>query len=98
MRPTHRAGERIFIDYSGKTMPVIDAQTGEIREAQIFVASMGASKYTYFEATWTQGLPDWIASHIRMLEHLGAVPDVLTPDSGPGNRIRIPCPSSLRAL
>ena len=81
MRQTHRAGEKIFIDYSGKTVSVIDARTGEIREAQIFVASMGASKYTYVEATWTQGLPDWIASHIRMFEYLGAVPEILTPDN-----------------
>ena len=54
---------------------------GEILPAQIFVAAMGASKYTYAEATWTQSLPDWIASHIRMLEHLGCVPEILTPDN-----------------
>jgi transposase len=80
MRQTHRAGERAFIDYSGKTVPVIDADTGEIWEAQIFVGSMGASKYTYVEATATQGLQDWIASHIRMFEFFGAVPLILTPD------------------
>jgi len=60
---------------------VINAATGEIRAAQIFIASMGASKYTYAEATWTQSLPDWIASHIRMLEQLGCVPRVLVPDN-----------------
>ena len=81
MRQTHRAGEKLFIDYSGDTVPVINAVTGEILQAQIFVASMGASKYTYAEATWTQQLPDWIASHIRMFEHLGCVPDILTPDN-----------------
>jgi transposase len=80
MRQTHRAGEKLFIDYSGDTVPVINAVTGEILQAQIFVASMGASKYTYAEATWTQQLPDWIASHVRMFEHLGCVPEILTPD------------------
>lgn len=81
MRQTHRAGEKLFIDYSGDTVRVINAVTGEIRQAQIFIASMGASKYTYAEATWTQQLPDWIASHIRMLEYLGCVPEILTPDN-----------------
>jgi len=81
MRQSHRAGEKLFIDYSGDTVAVIDAVTGEIAQAQIFIASMGASKYTYAEATWTQGLADWIASHIRMLEHLGCVPEILTPDN-----------------
>jgi transposase len=81
MRQTHRAGEKLFIDYSGDTVPVINAVTGEITAAQIFIASMGASKYTYAEASWTQSLPDWIASHIRLLEHLGCVPEILTPDN-----------------
>jgi len=81
MRQTHRAGEKLFIDYSGDTVPVINAATGEIVAAEIFIASMGASKYTYAEATWTQSLPDWIASHIRMFEYLGCVPDILTPDN-----------------
>jgi transposase len=81
MRQTHRAGERVFIDYSGKKMSVVDTETGAIREAEIFVASMGASKYTYAEATWTQSLPDWIESHKRMFKFLGAVSWVLTPDN-----------------
>lgn len=81
MRQTHRAGEKLFIDYSGDTVPVINVVTGEILRAQIFVASMGASKYTYAEATWTQQLPDWIASHVRMFDHLGCVPEIITPDN-----------------
>lgn len=81
MRQTHRAGEKLFIDYSGVTVPVINVVTGEIVPAEIFIASMGASKYTYAEATGTQSLPDWIASHIRMFEYLGCVPDILTPDN-----------------
>ena len=54
MRQVHRAGEKCFIDYCGQTVPVVDARTGEIRQAQIFVAVLGASNYTYCEATWTQ--------------------------------------------
>ena len=81
MRQTHRAGEKLFIDYSGDTVPVINAVTGQILAAQIFIASMGASKYTYAEASGTQTLPDWIASHIRMFEYLGCVPEILTPDN-----------------
>lgn len=81
MRQHHRAGEKLFIDYAGQTVPVVDPLTGEIREAQIFVATLGASAYTYAEATWTQGLPDWIASHIRCFEWMGAVPALLVPDN-----------------
>src|SRR5438477_5963690 len=81
MRQVHRAGEKVFIDYSGDTVAVIDARTGEIRSAEIFVATLGASKYTYAEATWTQSLPDWIGSHIRMLEFYGSVPTLWIPDN-----------------
>jgi transposase len=81
MRQTHRAGEKLFIDYAGPTVPVIDRLTGEIKQAQIFVAVLGASNYTYCEATWTQKLPDWIASHVRALQYLGGVPQVLVPDN-----------------
>ena len=81
MRQVHRAGEKLFIDYSGDTVEVINAASGEIRQAEIFVAVLGASKYTYAEATWTQSLPDWIASHIRCLEYLGSVPALWVPDN-----------------
>ncbi len=81
MRQHHRAGERLFVDYAGQTVAVIDARTGEVREAQIFVACLGASHYTYAEATWTQALADWIGSHIRCLEFLGAVPELIVPDN-----------------
>jgi transposase len=81
MRQVHRAGEKVFIDYSGDTVAVIDARTGEVRSAEIFVATLGASKYAYAEATWTQTLPDWIASNIRMLEFFGAVPSLWVPDN-----------------
>ena len=62
MRQEHRAGEKLFVDYAGQTVPVIDRTTGEERQAQIFVAVLGASNYTYVEATWTQGLADWIGA------------------------------------
>ena len=90
MRQHHRAGEKLFVDYAGQTVPVIDPSTGEIREAQIFVAALGASHYTYAEATWTQTLPDWIASHIRCFEFLGSVPALLVPDNLK-NAVTKPC-------
>ena len=80
MRQEHLAGEKCFVDYCGHTMPVTNRDTGEILQAQIFVGVMGASNYTYAEATFSQTLPDWIGSHIRMLEHFGAAPEILVPE------------------
>ena len=62
-------------------MPIQDSQTGEVRQAQIFVAVLGASSYPYIEATWSQSLPDWIGSHVRAFEFFGGVPEVLVPDN-----------------
>ena len=81
MRQEHRAGEKLFVDYAGQTMEVVDACTGEIRKAEIFVATLGASNLTYCEATWSQGLPDWIGSHVRCFGYLGGVPEVVVPDN-----------------
>jgi transposase len=81
MRQTHRAGEKLFVDYAGPTVEVIDRKTGEVREAQIFVCVLGASNYTYAEATWTQQLPDWIGSHVRAFRFFGGVPEILVPDN-----------------
>lgn len=81
MRQEHRAGEKTFVDYCGQTVPVIGGRAGEIREAQIFVAVLGASNYTYAEATWTQSLPDWIASHQRAFAFVGGVTEILVPDN-----------------
>lgn len=82
MRQPHKAGEKLFVDYAGQTMPVvIDNQTGEIGEAQIFVATLGASSYTYAEATWTQALPDWIQSHVNAFEFFGGCPEIVVPDN-----------------
>jgi transposase len=81
MRQAHPAGERLFVDYAGQTVEVVDGQTGEVRQAQVFVAAMGASSYTYAEATWTQTLPDWIGAHTRALAFFGGVPAQLVPDN-----------------
>ena len=81
MRQHHKAGEKLFVEYAGMTMPVTNPQTGEVRQVQIFVATLGASNYTNAEATWTQTLLDWIASHVRALEFLGAVPSLIVPDN-----------------
>lgn len=81
MRQTHRAGETLFVDYAGQTAEVIDPATGEVRTAQLFVAVLGASNYTYAEATWTQTLPDWIGAHTRAFAFFGGVPEVVVPDN-----------------
>ena len=81
MKQTHVAGDKIFVDYSGMTFDIIDAATNEIRAAQIFIAILGASNYTYAEASWTQQLEDWIRSHIRMFEYFGGVSALLVPDN-----------------
>lgn len=81
MRQRHVAGEKLFVDYAGTTVEVVDGLTGEVREASIFVATLGASSYTYAEATWTQGLPDWIGSHARTFTFLGGVPHQVVPDN-----------------
>jgi transposase len=80
MRQEHRAGEKLFVDYAGQSVPVINRETGELREAQVFVAVLGASNYTFAEATWSQSLPDWCASHVRALRFFGAAPQLLVPD------------------
>ena len=81
MRQAHVAGEKLFVDYAGATMEVIDGLTGEVRAAQIFVAALGASSYTYAEATWTQALPDWIGSHTRAFAFFDGVPAQVVPDN-----------------
>ena len=81
MRQTHRAGEKLFVDYAGQTVPIVSSSTGEIRTAQIFVAVLGASNYTFCEATWSQKLPDWINSHVRAFNFIGGVPAMVVPDN-----------------
>ena len=81
MRQVHHAGDKLFIDYSGQRVGIIQADTGELRHAEIFVAVMGASSYAFAEATWTQQLPDWIGSHVRALEFFGGCTALLVPDN-----------------
>jgi len=81
MRLAHRAGEKLFVDYAGQHAAVVDAATGEVREAPVFVAVLGASSFAYCEATWTQTLPDWILSHVRALEYFGGAPEIIVPDN-----------------
>lgn len=81
MRQTHKAGEKCFLDYCGPTLPIVNPATGEIREAAVFVGVLGASNYTYAEATWTQSLPDWLGSQVRMLDYFGGTPELFVPDN-----------------
>lgn len=81
MRQTHRIGEKLFVDYCGPTLTVVNPDTGEARSAQVFVAVLGASSYTYAEATWSQSLPDWIGSHVRAFTFYGGLPEIVVPDN-----------------
>jgi transposase len=80
MRQVHRAGEKTFLDFSGKRPHLVDPKTGEVISAELFVAALGASGYTYAEATLTQQLPDWMAVHVRMLEYFEGCTDLWVPD------------------
>jgi len=81
LRQEHRAGEKLFVDYAGQTVPIIDPSTGEVLQAQIFIAALGASNYTFAEASLAQDLPSWIRSHVHAFEFFGGVPDILVPDN-----------------
>ncbi len=81
MRQVHLAGEKVFVDYAGPKVELIDPTTGEVREANLFVAVLGASSYTYAEASWTQTLPDWCRSHARAFAFFGGVPALAIPDN-----------------
>jgi len=81
LRQEHKAGEKLFVDYAGATIPISDPQGGAERPASIFVAVLGASNYTYAEATESQELENWIGSHIRTFEFLGGVPKLVIPDN-----------------
>jgi transposase len=81
MRQTHVAGQRLMVDYAGKTLEVIDGRTGEVHVAQLFVAVLASSNYTYAEATFTQSLSDWIGSHTRAFSFFGAVTAIVVSDN-----------------
>ncbi len=80
MRQVHKGGEKLFIDYSGKKPEIVDPRTGEVHKVELFVSAMGASNYTYGEATMSQKSRDFIASNIRAFEDMGGVPGALVPD------------------
>ncbi len=81
MRQEHRGGEKLFIDYAGLTVPIVSRETGETAPAQIFVAVLGASSYTYAEASWTQSLQDFLCSQARAFQFFGGVTQLLIPDN-----------------
>lgn len=81
MRHEHKAGEKLFVDYAGPTARVIDPETGEIKEAQIFVATLGASSYSYVEAQWSQNLESFVQGHVNAFEFFGGAPELLVPDN-----------------
>jgi transposase len=90
MRQVHTAGEKLFVDYSGKKPEVVDPATGVVRPVELFVAVLGASNYTYVEATDTQRSADFIQSHSHAVEYVGGVPAVIVPDQL-RTGIRDPC-------
>jgi transposase len=81
MKQEHRAGEKLFVDFCGQTVPIVDPSTGEVHDAPVFVAVMGASNFTYAEAVWSQGLADWICLHARTFAFMGGVPKAVVPDN-----------------
>lgn len=81
LRHEYRAGEKLFVDYAGDTIAIHDPTTGEVYQAAIFVAVLGASSYTFVEATSTQSLANWIGSHLRAFEFFGGVPEIVVPDN-----------------
>ncbi len=81
LRGDHRAGEKLFIDFAGQTIPITDPATGELWQAQLFVAVLGASNFTYAEALPSQELPHWLGAHVRAFEFMGGAPAILVPDN-----------------
>jgi transposase len=81
LRLTHKGGEKVFVDYAGQTVPIVDPHTGEVHPAQIFIGVLGASNYTYAEAHESQDLVNWIGAHVRMFSFLGGVPEIVIPDN-----------------
>lgn len=81
LRQQYYGGDKMFVDYAGQTIPLQNPSTGEIAYAQLFVACLGASNYSYAEATWTQSLPDWIRCHIHAYEYFQGVPHATVPDN-----------------
>lgn len=90
MRQHHKAGEKAFVDYSGKKPCIVDPTTGEVINVELFVAVLGASNLTYAEATRTQTILDFVCSHVRTFEYFGGAPKVTVPDQL-RSAVRVPC-------
>ncbi len=81
MRRPKKAGEEVQVDYAGQKVPIVDPETGEFREAEIFIGVLGASGLIYAEAQWSQSLPNWTRAHVRMFDYFGGVPKLVIPDN-----------------
>jgi transposase len=90
LRQEHRAGEKLFVDYAGQTVPITDPKTGTVTHAQIFIACLGASNYIYAEASLTQNLHDWTHAHVNCFAFFGGVPEIVVPDNLKSG-IKSPC-------
>jgi transposase len=81
LRQVHRAGEKLFIDFAGQTLPITDPETGVVSPAELFVAVLGASNYTFADVLPSQELPHWIGANVAAFEFFGGVPEILVPDN-----------------
>jgi hypothetical protein len=95
MRQVHRAGEKLFVDFAGQRPSIVDPTTGEVRDVELFVAVLGASNYTYAEATATQQIGDWIQAHVRAFDFLGGIPGAVVSDYVARHIIGVMCPPRL---
>ena len=95
MRQVHRAGEKLFVDYAGQKPKLVDPTTGEVRAVELFVAVLGASNYTYAEASPTQQVPDWLASHQRAFSFIGGVTSAVVLEYVARHIFVVMCPSRL---
>jgi transposase len=81
VRIVHKAGEKLYMDYAGDAIPITNPETGEVTRAQVVVAVMGASSYTYAEAQSSQAMPNWIGDLVRAFAYIGGLPQILVPDN-----------------
>ena len=81
MRQIHKAGEKLFVDFAGATLAVHTPKTGAVEKAQIFVATWGASNFTFAKAVWAQDVRTWVSCHVDAFDFFGCVPEVVVPDN-----------------
>ena len=81
MRQPHKAGEKCFVDWAGQTLPIVDAETGAVSEAQLFIAVMGGSSFTFADVFPSQEMPHWISGHVNAVEYFGACPELWVCDN-----------------